>query len=103
LPLAILEAMMTGLPVVATAVGDIPRLITADIGLVIPPRQPRAIAEAIAGLFLNPGRLREMGVAARARAMQDYSPQAWMERLLNLYRQLLPAKAGEFESERLVH
>lgn len=103
LPLAILEAMMTGLPIVATAVGDIPRLITADIGLVIPPRQPRAIAEAIAGLFLNPGRLREMGVAARARAMQNYSPQAWMERLLNLYRQLLPAKAGEFESERLVH
>ena len=103
LPLAILEAMMAGLPVVATAVGDIPRLITADIGLVIPPRQPRAIAEAIAGLFLNPGRLREMGVAARARAMQDYSPQAWMERLLNLYRQLLSTKAGEFESERLVH
>jgi len=35
--------------------------------------------------------------------MQDYSPQAWMERLLNLYRQLLSTKAGEFESERLVH
>jgi glycosyltransferase involved in cell wall biosynthesis len=103
LPLAILEAMMAGLPVVATAVGDIPRLITADIGLVIPPRQPRAIAEAIARLFLNPVRLREMGAVARARAMQDYSPQAWMERLLNLYRQLLSTKAGEFESERLVH
>jgi glycosyltransferase involved in cell wall biosynthesis len=103
LPLAILEAMMAGLPVVATNVGDIPRLITTDIGLVIPPRQPRAIAEAIARLFLNPVRLREMGAAARARAMQDYSPQAWMERLLNLYRQLLPAKAGEFVPERIVN
>jgi len=103
LPLAILEAMMAGLPVVATDVGDIPRLITADIGLVIPPRQPRAIAEAIAELLGDPVRLREMGAAARARAMQDYSPQAWMEQLINLYRQLLPAKAGEFEPERIAN
>jgi len=103
LPLAILEAMMAGLPVVATDVGDIPRLITADTGLVIPPHQPRAIAEAIAELLRDPGQLREMGAAARARAMQDYSPRVWMERLLNLYRQLLPAKDGEFEPERIVN
>jgi len=90
LPLAILEAMMAGLPVVATDVGDIPRLITPDIGLVIPPHQPDAIAEAIAGILRHPARLREMGAAARAQAMQNYSPRAWMERLLNLYRQLLP-------------
>jgi len=103
LPLAILEAMMAGLPVVATNVGDIPCLITPEIGLVLPPRQPRAIADAITELLLDPGRLRRMGTAARAQAMQDYSPHAWMERLLNLYRQLLPAKAGEFEPERIVN
>jgi glycosyltransferase involved in cell wall biosynthesis len=103
LPLTILEAMMAGLPVVATNVGDIPRLITADIGLVIPFHQPRAIADAITVLLRDPARLREMGAAARARAMQDYSPRTWMERLLNLYRQLLPAKAGEFEPERIVN
>jgi glycosyltransferase involved in cell wall biosynthesis len=92
LPLAILEAMMAGLPVVATNVGDIPRLVTADIGLLVPSHQPRAIAGAITELLQDPSRICQMGASARARAMQDYSPRAWMEKLLHLYGQLLPAK-----------
>jgi len=103
LPLTILEAMMAGLPVVATSVGDVPRLISPEIGLVVPPHQPESIAKAIAKLLDEPARLRQMGAAGRALAVEQYSPQAWMERLFNLYRQLLPEKAGEFESERLVH
>lgn len=89
LPLAILEAMMAGLPIVATGVGDIPSVVTADIGLVVPPHQPESIAEAIAKLLDEPARLRQMGAAGRALAVEQYSPQAWMERLLNLYAQTL--------------
>jgi len=89
LPLAILEAMTAGLPSIATGVGDIPSVVTADIGLVVPPHQPQAIAEAIAKLLNEPARLQQMGAAARNLAIKNYSPQAWMERLLNLYAQTL--------------
>ncbi len=89
LPLAILEAMMAGLPIVATHVGDIPTVVTAEIGRVVPPHQPESIAEAIAKLLDEPARLRQMGAAGRALAVEQYSPQAWMECLLNLYAQTL--------------
>jgi len=89
LPLAILEAMMAGLPIVATRVGDIPSVVTADIGLVVPPHQPESIAEAIAKLLDEPANLRQMGAAGRALAVEQYSPQAWMERLSNFYAQTL--------------
>lgn len=89
LPLAILEAMTVGLPIVATSVGDIPRVVTPDIGLVVPSHQPESIAEAIAKLLDEPARLRQMGAAGRALVVEQYSPQAWMERLLNLYEQTL--------------
>jgi glycosyltransferase involved in cell wall biosynthesis len=86
LPLAILEAMMAGLPVVATDVGDLPRLVAPEIGRIVPPRQPQALAAAIADLLGDPVRLRAMGAAARSLALREHSPQAWMERLLSLYR-----------------
>jgi glycosyltransferase involved in cell wall biosynthesis len=89
LPLALLEAMMAGLPVVATHVGDMPRLVTAESGRIVPPRQPEALAVAIEQLLSDPARMRAMGASARALALRDYSPQAWMEKLLNLYRELL--------------
>jgi len=89
LPLAILEAMMAGLPIVATSVGDIPAVVTAEVGFVVPPHQPESIAEAIAKLLDEPASLRQMGAAGRALAVEQYSPQAWMERLLNLYAQTL--------------
>jgi len=89
LPLTILEAMMAGLPVVATSVGDVPRLITPDIGLVVPPHQPESIAEAIAKLLDEPAMLRQMGAAGRALAIEQYSSQVWMERLVDLYAQTL--------------
>jgi len=89
LPLTILEAMMAGLPIIATDVGDIPSVVTADIGIVIPPHQPGSIAEAVTKLLDEPAKLQQMGLAARDLALRNYSPQAWMEQLLNLYAQTL--------------
>jgi len=89
LPLAILEAMMAGLPIVATGVGDIPRLVTPQIGRLVPPHQPEMLASGIEELLRDPLQLREMGAVARALAIRDYSPDAWMERILKAYRQTL--------------
>jgi glycosyltransferase involved in cell wall biosynthesis len=64
---AILQAMACGLPVVATAVGGNPELVTADAGTLLPPRDARAIGEAIGALVADPARRRSMGRAARRR------------------------------------
>jgi glycosyltransferase involved in cell wall biosynthesis len=68
-PLALLEAMASGLPAVATAVGGIPDLLEdGRSGLLAPPLDARACADALASLLGDPGRAGQMGAAARARA-----------------------------------
>jgi len=63
------EAMACGLPVVANAAGALPEVVGSDgsAGLLVPPRDPRALAAAIRGLLEEPGRAERMGTAARAR------------------------------------
>jgi glycosyltransferase involved in cell wall biosynthesis len=93
-PLAIMEAMMAGLPIVATGVGDIPRMVMPDIGLVVPPHQPHLLAEAMGKLLNEPAKLIQMGAAAQTRAIRNYSPRVWMEGVLDIYTQALPLKSG---------
>lgn len=89
LPLAVLEAMMAGLPVVATSVGDIPNVVTEETGVVVPPHRPELLAAALEDLLGNPEKRQSMGQAAYRRAMSEYSLDAWMEKHLALYREVL--------------
>ena len=63
------EAMACGLPVVAHAAGALPEVVGSDgtAGVLVPPRNPRALARAIADVLAEPGRAERMGAAARAR------------------------------------
>ena len=92
LPLAVLEAMMVGLPVVATSVGDIPNVVTKETGVVVPPHRPELLAAALEDLLENPEKRRAMGKAAHRRAMDEYSLDAWMRRHLDLYRDVLASR-----------
>lgn len=65
---AILEAMAAALPVVATAVGGTPDLIDGTCGILIPPRDADACADALRCLLEDPALRRRMGGAARQRA-----------------------------------
>lgn len=85
LPLALLEAMMAGRAVVATAVGDVPTAVVAGTGVLVPPRQPEALAAALDALLDDPVRIEQVGQAAREHATRTYGVDAWMERLLALY------------------
>ena len=89
LPLAVLEAMMAGLPVVATSVGDIPNVVTKETGVVVPPHRPELLAEALEDLLKNPQKRKAMGQAAYRRAMDEFSVDAWMKKHLALYHQML--------------
>jgi glycosyltransferase involved in cell wall biosynthesis len=75
LPIAILEAMAAGRAVVATAVGGIPEVVRdGETGLLVPPQDPRRLAEAIIGLLDAPWLARSMGAEG----------QKWVETVLTL-------------------
>jgi glycosyltransferase involved in cell wall biosynthesis len=94
LPLAVLEAMMAGLPVVATSVGDIPNVVTEETGVVVPPHRPELLAAALDDLLQNPKKRQAMGQAAYRRAMSEYSVDAWMKKHLALYREILSSNGN---------
>ncbi|HBE68361.1 MAG TPA: hypothetical protein DDW52_09460 [Planctomycetaceae bacterium] len=89
-PNVVLEALAEGRPVVATAVGDVPRIVRHGVeGLVYSTESYVASAAAdIAELVSIPGRLSKMARNARARAEQDFSPSKLESSTIDLYREL---------------
>jgi glycosyltransferase involved in cell wall biosynthesis len=91
LPVAILEAMAAGLPVVATEVGDVSRMVSPETGVVLPPQAPHLLSAALVDLLDQPTRRRTLGAAAQAYVTQHHSPAAWLDQLLGLYATVLPS------------
>jgi len=71
LPLSAMEAMMCGIPVVASRVGDLQDLVEDGVnGYLVPRRSPEALAERIVALLMDPAKWREFSVAARRSALR---------------------------------
>lgn len=89
LPLALLEAMATGLPVVATDVGGVAEVVDhGEAGVVVPPRDEEALRRAVASL--RDDRAAAEGLAARARARsRRYDAAAVVDRYMDLYRAII--------------
>jgi glycosyltransferase involved in cell wall biosynthesis len=86
---ALLEAMAARLPAVATAVGGNIDAVAADeTGVLVPVRDPRALAAAILRLAQDPETRRSFGEAARRRVEQRFSLPACVDRYEKLYRAL---------------
>jgi len=80
LPLSLLEAMASGLPVVATAVGGIPGVVKDGVnGLLVPAAAPAALRDALVRLLANPALRQRLGTAARRDSL-DWSWAAVWER-----------------------
>jgi glycosyltransferase involved in cell wall biosynthesis len=83
---ALLEAMATALPVVATAVGGNPEVVAAETtGVLVPSDNSTAMAEAIARLLAAPAMAARLGAAARAHVEERYSAPAMVRRLETVY------------------
>jgi glycosyltransferase involved in cell wall biosynthesis len=90
IPMALLEAMALGTPVVAAAVGGVPEVITNDeTGVLVPPADPAALADACLALVRN--RQRALAMAGRARRVvaDRFSHERNGERLVDLYREAM--------------
>lgn len=91
-PAALLEAMASGLPCIATRVGGMPALV-GDAGILVPRRDPGAIAEAIGRLIESPDECQRLGRHAVDRASRHGSEKQ-ARRYASLYEQLLSARDG---------
>ncbi|MFZ1994138.1 MAG: glycosyltransferase [Solirubrobacteraceae bacterium] len=98
MPLFVLECMATGTPVVATNVGGLPEMIEHDrTGLLVPPRDPGALAGAIGALLADPERGRRLAAAAGER-MHEFTIDTVAHRFAHLYEQLVSEAATEPDS-----
>lgn len=88
-PLAVLEYMAAGAPIVATAVGGVPELINDGVhGLLVPPRDPDALAGAIRRLLEDRALALRLGDAARERQRANFDLDVVVRRLESLYIEL---------------
>ena len=83
--MSVIEAMLTGLPVVATDIrGPREQVVHGATGLLVPPATVAPLAAALATLVNDPALRVRMGQAGRARALLHYTEQAVVERTLDL-------------------
>jgi len=95
-PNAVLEAMAAGLPIVASAVGGIREVVFPNrTGLLVPPRDPQALADAICRLMTNPQEARALAAGGRALVESQYSFDRMVASIEQLYDQELSRRAPE--------
>ena len=88
--LVLAEAMASGLPVVSTRVGGIPEVVEEGVtGLLVPPNDPPALAEAIIDLLDDRDRMRAMGVRGRERVREHFTWDKVAERVVGFYEEIL--------------
>src|SRR4051812_23743376 len=91
-PLALLEAMASGVPVVATCVDGIPEQLAHDAGVLVPRDDPTALATAIVDLLHRPERRAALARAARERVERTYSLERQANGLDAAYRSALKGR-----------
>lgn len=87
-PMVLFEAMAAGVPVVASEVGGVPDTLSGAEAALVPPDDPRALANAIRDVHGNRERAAAGADAARKRLVADFSVGPWLARYEELYRQI---------------
>lgn len=86
----LIEAMSLSKPVVATTVGGIPEIVVDDVtGLLVPPRSPEKLAQAIIKILKDPSLAAAMGKAGRQRVENHFTVEKYIDNIVALYQELL--------------
>jgi len=86
---AVLEAMAAGLPVIATPVGGIPEVVRdGETGLLVPPNDHKALAEAILKLRQDEGLRTKLGKQAQKWAQENHDVRRLPERVVQVYNRV---------------
>jgi glycosyltransferase involved in cell wall biosynthesis len=89
-PRILLEAAACGLPIVATDVPGCREIVEHKVnGLLVPPRDPKSIAEAIRYIASHPKERRRMGESGRRKVLQEFDERIVIRRTMEVYRELL--------------
>jgi glycosyltransferase involved in cell wall biosynthesis len=88
-PLAVMEAMAAGKPMVCTAVGGVPELVEDGCGLLVPPQDAQALSKAMSNMLENPKARKFMGEKSARRAVERFDLRAMTEAYEDLYRSLI--------------
>jgi glycosyltransferase involved in cell wall biosynthesis len=93
LPVALVEAMAAGKPVVATAVSGTPEVVTdGETGFLVEPKNADQLAERITRLIEDPSLRDRMGRAARIRVKEKFSAATMIRATEQLYQELLESQ-----------
>jgi glycosyltransferase involved in cell wall biosynthesis len=92
------EAMASGTAIVATNAGGTPEIVRHDReGLLVPPRDPAALAGAIEALISDPARRTRLGEAGVARVRAEFTAERYVARTMEVYRSVLPSGVSHAE------
>jgi len=88
-PVSLIEAAAAGLPAVATDVGGVSEVVNEGTGILVPPNDPQALANAILTMATDSNRRQEAGKAARQLALTRYGASRLIEDIDALYQELM--------------
>lgn len=90
----LLEAMASGVPIVATSVGGVPETVEHESSaLLVPPRSPAELAEAMRRVLIDPGLAAKLTAEASIR-VRRFSPQAYCDKLIGIYQSVIETPAA---------
>jgi len=85
-PIVLFEAMASGTPIVATAVGGVPEVVSDHEALLVPPDDPGALAEAVRRVYADPAAAAARARRARERLTSEFGLSPWLASYDRIYR-----------------
>jgi glycosyltransferase involved in cell wall biosynthesis len=86
--ISMVEGMACGVPVVGTQVGGMLDTVTSEVGRLVPAEDPARLADAVCEILADRAAAKKMGVAGRARSIQDFTWNVRAQRLRRLYQSI---------------
>ncbi|WP_323720630.1 glycosyltransferase family 4 protein [Acetomicrobium sp.] len=86
IPVALMEAMAAGVPVISTTTGGIPELLDNGAGILVPPEDSEALANAIEQLFKDAELRRELGIKGREKVEKEFAIDSVVRKMVEMFK-----------------